>query len=92
VSKKKQPENQIELSQLRLHIKELQQQFVDQIPFNAWRFFTPCHSGIDFIEGDISFNEADYFNVNDQDFKECLEFWVTQAGGEVIWKMPKNKR
>ena len=79
----------IQMSQLRAHIKGLHDKFLDQIPFNAWRFFSPSLSEVQFLDGQVSFNEADFFDVDERDFRECLEFWVTQAGGTIKWEKKK---
>lgn len=86
----KKNEISIELSQLKSHIQGLQLQFLDQIPFDAWRFFTPCRDEIQFMEGEISFNQADFFDVNGKDFRDCLEFWAKQAGGTIKWDKAKK--
>ena len=80
------PAKEVSLSELSVTIAEAQQEFLESIPFNAWRFFTPTKDEITFLDSHLCFGDADPIDVNDKEFKEALEFWVCQAGGTIKWK------
>jgi hypothetical protein len=68
-------------------IDKKQEEIIDSIPYNAWRFFTGEKQLIYFVGKEIGLNDSgDTFDISSREFKECLEYWVAQAGGKVSWK------
>ena len=74
------------LSELAEANAEFEDQFLHEMPYNAWRFFG-LKSHVSVSNGHITLNTiGDSFTYGDPDFMECLEFWVTQFGGKITWE------
>ena len=63
--------------------QQLEENFRNSIPHDAWRVFGP-RGDIRIIDGQISLTlEGDPLSIGE--FRQVLEWWAEQLGGSISW-------